>query len=537
MKSSIAWFCIAAAGFIGIAAGYFGNIASQSEDRSSHALWAMTEASHVAGLSKSSEQAGNHSLEPSEFAEAFANAITQQSELHRIHDLRLLASKFELANLPQILEVLRRFESDDTMVLRIFLSEIAARDPRRAIEEAQKLPKELKRTEAMEAVLSVWAKKDEKAALAWIETLDPEHRQYSLLGLAVAESEDHFGNAVATLRAAMSLPWEGDSRTMGVDRVFEKWAVTDPVAAVREARTLGDGNCRSVALTGIFNSLDDADPRTVMECYRLLDSHDRESYAKKAAGMIASQDPKAAMDFISSIQDPGTRYSAIDSVADHLLDTNRDAAMSLVATVPPEESMSLLDFLDDLCQHDPKVGLAECARRMDAFDPDDPVRKRFSEWVSSDFVIGNSGEGNPQPYAEFLAADSDPERSQWLSGVMADWAQRNTADALQWVNAQTDPQVRSRAIAGLAAGWAGHDATETAQWIGTLPAGPLHDAAIDLIHTISNRNQQMALLQKDWDELHRVQPAEAERWLSNATSLSAAERAALQAMVKKTPAE
>ena len=158
---------------------------------------------------------------------------------------------------------------------------------------------------------------------------------------------------------------------------------------------------------------------------------------------------------VSSIKDDSRRNDAIGSLANGLLSDHRDAAVTLIAQVPPEASVHLTDFLENWCREDPKAAFPECARRMDALSPGDPIRKDFADFFKNNFAGSNANDGDPLPIANFLVADANPDRTPWIEEVTRAWAQRDFAGAMQWMDAQNDPAVRERAIAGVAEGGPG----------------------------------------------------------------------------------
>ena len=475
-----------------------------------------------------------------------ANAITQKNHLHRIHDLLELAPKFDLANFPRLMEFQRNLGYEEReIVLRAFFSEVARKNPRAAAERAQEIEEGRERTETMKAVFGVWAKLDEKAALAWIESLEPETRQSCLFALVTVQVEQNFGNVTATMKSALSMYPKGIGMEVRLDNIFEKWMAIDPHSALREALSIGDPNGQSVAFRGVSAGLKKVDPQTVLASYRQLSLTDQEKTASIFARAVGQRNPQAAMEIVSTIKDSTIRYSTIERVAMDLLPDKRESAFAVAAMVPLSQStFALSGFFETLYHLDPKAGLAEYARRMDALDPSNPVRGTMA--ANFPMLFTGIDYEDPQPIAEYLAKDRDPDRSQCLSGIMYSWAGRDLPNATQWVNSLTDPEVRTYAIKGLAQGWARYGAADAMQWIESLPARSERDAAMEgctktifendpdeglrQIHqAISNGDQQMALLQKDWIAFHNGAREEAERWLQMSTTLSPAERAALQA--------
>jgi hypothetical protein len=552
MKVSLARSVVIIIGIAGFAAGYLANAPSPRIAPHSGMPSAPMDDNNRPEQHRRSGKAGQDNLTADEFIEAFANAATQQSLLHRTHDLQELASKFELAHLPRILQALRNLPEDDaSLVLRTFFSSVALKDPQAALEVTRKFPPKLNRVAAMEAVLQRWAHTDEKSALAWTETLDAKERQRCIFQIARAEIDEHFGNPQAILGSLLDSLTLRSANRAEVLGIFQVWSSRDVSAAYSEANAIHDPDLRNLALDAVMRGLQDAGPSAMLAWYRQLPDADRDRLTEDFTRTIAAQDLQAAKDLIASIKDDSRRYRAVGGIAEEILRDHQDSAGPLAALVPPEQSMAINEFLDYWCHLDPKAGLAECARRMDALDPGDPVRKRFESFFKNNYTINAANEKDPQPVAEFLAQDTNPERAQWFSRVLTAWAQRDAADALQWVNAQTDPSVRDRAISGLAEGWAWHGAADAAQWIQTLPAGSQRDAAVagyargtfsndpdgalGWIHTITDRDQQMDQLQKAWTNWRQFSPYEAQQWLDKSPNLSPTERTALKTLPNSRP--
>ncbi len=488
-------------------------------------------------------------LTASEFADAFGNAVTQPSRLHRVHDVLELAPSFDPANLPRLLESLRHVpEEDASLVLRTFLAAAAANNPLGVAEEARRNQLASTRLGAIKAILDVWARTDEAAAFLWVGQLESKVRRQCLFDLAATEIEEHFGHGPETMRTALAIRTENVWDTGDVDNAFDRWAASDPAAALSEALSISDPELRSTTLDAVIRGTELTDARAALAWFQKLPKAEQDRHVEAFAGVVAEKDPQAAIDLVSSIKDDSRRYGAIGALAWDLCSDHREAAVALIAAVPPEASEHLASFLENWCREDPKAALPECARRMDALSPDDPIRKEFADFFKNNFAGINANEGDPLPIANFLVADANPERIPWIEEVTRAWAQRDFAAARQWMDAQNDPAVRAHAVAGVAEGWAWHGAADAAKWIETLPAGSLHDAAIGgfarsafftdpdtavaWIRTIADPGQQMSQLQTSWQSWHDIQEDEAERWRDSAADLSDAERAALR-VVKK----
>ena len=107
---------------------------TEGRRRKRRAEWRQHRSAHLATKSLASSEADG-----CEFADAFGNAVTQPSRLHRVHDLQEVAASFDLANLPRLLQALRNLPDDDaSLFVRTFLAAAWANDPRAVAEAARK---------------------------------------------------------------------------------------------------------------------------------------------------------------------------------------------------------------------------------------------------------------------------------------------------------------------------------------------------------------------------------------------------------------
>ena len=271
---------------------------------------------------------------------------------------------------------------------RVFLRDLAKRDPTRAIRFAESAPTPRQRDEFVRAVLGGWAAADPLAAVRW--TLDNvrlgERRAAaeSLLEGAVVDPDaaievgkflcasdpllqsDH-GNALVSafagagrfdLAAEFAAAASGDFRAHWLSTAFGQWARYQPDAALAAAGELADPDVRAEALQGVITGWVGSDPAALVASARRFPAGEvRDIALREGLQQWVFLDPVAASAWMDR-RDPSRELdagAAALATTPALVSRRPEVAAGWAESItdPVLRSDTLLDFVRLWAETDP----------------------------------------------------------------------------------------------------------------------------------------------------------------------------------------
>lgn len=199
------------------------------------------------------------------------------------------------------------------------LRNLAQIDPEIAAQKAIALTEPQQRQEALREVVHAWAGGNEKAALAWAQTLSGADRVAALGALSSRIADTNPEEAVAIFSEfAASLPSEaasaGENKQVARS-LAHSLTENDPQQAIAWVQGLAEGPLRDEALAGVAAKWASYDARATSEWIAHLPAGEgRDAAAQELVGVIARDDPESAWQWALSIGDRVRRKQAASQV-------------------------------------------------------------------------------------------------------------------------------------------------------------------------------------------------------------------------------
>ncbi len=393
-------------------------------------------------------------------------------------------------------------------------SEWAIDDPARAAERLAKLPASIQAS-GVASIAKVWAGKDGPAALAWAQSLtDPNQKKLALAavagGLAAKDQE-------AALASLQSL--DPKTRRTGLASVFETLVDLDFDSALERASALSDPDERTAALN-IVSGGDGEDPfasyvarsRTADQLTKLIAKvpsgparegllyqlgnqlgsskggevesmlagyppEDRQTLQKGILRRLSEEDPSRALEFSQSLPsgqvDPYTERQILGNLAQK----DPDAALraALASTSEEARTKGVSHVFEQLAQSDPE----SASRRLTSLPAGSAEREGAltsltSQWASQDpeaardWVAGLKGVDQSRAIDALVPAmaDSNPKLAAETLGTYLNSSPVEVSDAL------------SSAAATIVSRWSQINPQATEAFVESLPAGKARDSAV-----------------------------------------------------------
>jgi hypothetical protein len=314
-----------------------------------------------------------------------------------------------------------------------------------------------------------------------------------------------------------------------------------PFVAAQYISAIQDETIRNTDIARVAYILGGKDPATTMDWLNQVATGD--VYSKAVTSMVASltkNDPADAALVLDKITDPGTLNKAIETLAGSWGNTNPQAALTWVQTLPTSDtavqSSALISIVASWSKNDPNAVAAYVQNSADpsVFLPVDPA------------LAQSLAASNPQAALAFAGSlPASEARNQALDNVLVSMAQSDFTTAwsdaaalpasdnpvgimtnLVGALASKDPAQAAGLIAQFPAGTAQDDVTSAVAatwikldpqaftvWLTSLPSGDVRDTAIaqlvsssqaaknpagvlEWVNTVSNPQTKAALVQQ-----------------------------------------
>jgi hypothetical protein len=184
--------------------------------------------------------------------------------------------------------------------------------------------------------------------------------------------------------------------------------------------------------------------RALTLAFALEKEIDRQSRIRDLLATWAIRDAEAALDWVSSMEDPAARRSARSTVCFALAENDPRQAVTLALThgADEEDDKGLLECLTmQWCEKECKT-VVEWAQAQ----PPGEWRERLLSRAS--FVLSKS---DPAVAAQIVSGlEPGTVQDEAAMAVLHQWALQDSAAALRWAGAFSEPILRERALAEIA---------------------------------------------------------------------------------------
>jgi len=420
------------------------------------------------------------------------------------------------------------------------VARLAQDSPADAMKRAESIADSTARASAVRQVLFVWAQRDPRAALEYVD------------GLPGAAKRDAFnsglwGQMVTTnpellLDRVDMLPAE---QRPGLEQMaLQSLAQRDPQAAIARLGEMPRGERRQQLLQSVARSFGEHDPAAALAWARSLQPPEPGVLVQVIAG-VSANDPMRAIDLAAEISSPMEQMQALQTA--YFSATARDPTLfapllerafalpnsgqkqaivsSLAASWAVRDPAKATEWLlgnasratpdvvtqvaSQYARVDP-ARAASYAQRMPSeargawvrgvagsYAQTDP--RGALDWVeqfrgSADYDEAAFAIVQPTAYLDPAGAarlvDSiarDDYRRSAAINVATNWASRDAAAAASWAAGQRDPQTRTTAVNGVAVAWASQDPAGAQAWVLSQPSGQGRDIALMALMSTSAR--------------------------------------------------
>lgn len=341
------------------------------------------------------------------------------------------------------------------------LARLAATDPRAAAEQAATLEPLGLRRRALQGVAAVWAETDPEAVAEYAADLrDPLARDNFEQALLTGRLRSDPVEAVAELQASGLMGRWNET----VYEALAGIAKRSPDAALEAAGSIGNEIHRRRALSAVFESIAEEDPRAAAS--RLGTVADRRAHphlgtvVARAYAAIAPDEALLWATRLDADGEEGILRAALAGVARR----DPDTALNAMGSIPSrhQRRKAFADIVESVAESDPALG----ASYLETAPP------------------------------KILSEDA-------VSGVARAWLVRDRAGAMSWLLAQQGPEFE-RALGEIGIHMAGEDPASAAKLIPRLPEEAQHQWIQAVARTYARRDADAAL---DFLRRYREHPA------------------------------
>ncbi len=310
--------------------------------------------------------------------------------------------------------------------MRRSLEAWASGSPEQAAKFAQNLPNGPLRQQGVAGVATRWVQDDPAAVLEWVETLGDKvlrrHAINNLMGELVAKQPE---KAFALLEAS-----EEDDRKRVVGSIASAMLRNDPIGALEWMATLEDLGELTRALGSMqeWNFADGTAERFIALLEK-LPAQQREEAGRHLIPRWASNDLKAASDWVASIDDPKEQNEYVRQMINQYSHDDPGAAVELIkrfgGTLANADS-----YIDKAFS-----GLA--ARDMElARAAVEEIANERTRTLAMQGVVRTWARNEPEAAADYVLTEfkAGPDRRRFLNSVTGEWAFRDGKGALAWAS-------------------------------------------------------------------------------------------------------
>ncbi len=346
-------------------------------------------------------------------------------------------------------------------------SQAAAADPEAALKKALAAPQSADSQRQILTALQELATQDPVRAVEYLEQtlVSPDSRRPREMIVATIAASD----------PDLALTWarEHDSSTdqSMLVGVLKQIAASDPQFALSEAQSLKNLQSRDRVISAVTMNLAGSDPEQAIQVLEQISNEQMKSAsASQIAAAWAQTDFDGALNWVSSLDD-STRRQTLRTIGQHLVRSDVDKAIDLLAQFPGDETRGLnVQVAQQLAQ---TRGTDAALAFVNRYKGD----AEYSHLLTG--IISMTASTDPVR-AMRMAEDIEDEQSRdkVFSNIVSRHAATNPQQALQWMNSISSPEGRSRAMSQVAMFWFSTDPSAASAWVDGLPRGGDRDDAI-----------------------------------------------------------
>jgi len=276
--------------------------------------------------------------------------------------------------------------------------------------------------EIVDKAAGAWARRDPKAALAWVRSLpDGATRGRCVAEIfstwATAEDADP-GEIYKTIA---SLPEH--HRPAAVNGLFSGWAQYDPAAAARFIDAIPPGGTKPTTVSPLLRAWASSDLDASVAWVRTMPPPIRdEALRGTSMDMALSGDVARAMTVAAEISDIAIRRDALGTVLEFGAVYQPQAAAAVLATIPDPGSKAFRQVADGFLRLDPVAGLAWAQTLPELYHE-----------------VPSAGNPLPKPFDHRLRADITRD-------MLLSYSRRDAEAATRWVEQAALPAATKDAL-------------------------------------------------------------------------------------------
>lgn len=351
-------------------------------------------------------------------------------------------------------------------------SQLAAKDPRAAIEAALQLPEGQSRNEALLSLTNSWGRMDPAAAAAWIGQLPPGATRNAALRAVMPQYAQT--NPEAALELAMSDLMPANDRTYIISQAMSIWAGKDQAAALAWANQLPEGNYRRSALLSIASKMAQDDPQAAIDfAMKEANGQTRTQMLSGVLQQWLTSDPYAGARWIQNNHDT-VQAATLQNLVTSLGNNSPEQALSMVSWLPEGQMQqsSYQSIASNWARNDPTAA-ESWLRSM----PEGAERDQFLRG----YVNGLASVNAVQASYQVERLPDGPVKNQLLQSVANQWARTDPDAAIDWLAQATPGNARDKALANAIQQWTYADSYAASSWVSGLPVGKTRDTVVQQI--------------------------------------------------------
>ncbi len=379
-----------------------------------------------------------------------------------------------------------RLRGDNNLAMTILVARLAQLDPQAALDWANTQLTGPAQREILAALFDAWSSTDPKAAFASMNSIQnvSERAQFESAAFKNMANRD----PQAALKILQSLPLSEQTHD-NFERLFTTWASNDPKTAAAAVLGLPLSRNRDFAIENVLQGWGEVDPRSALAWAAQLPGGVRADALSTAVGMLALQDPKAAIDYLNTVSNPNDRNNLMGVIASNWGKVNPTEALAWVDdnVTGQAHDKTVLSLLNQLSQTDP----AQAATLLDhlpAGMQDQGIAQIANNWAMQD-LKGAMGwvQGLPE------GANPNAAIKQLEVSLINTLTNADPAQAAAYVQTIQGNPLYGRLVEQVAANWVGSDPQAAMTWAQSLPMDQGgYNAVLQVITQYTNKDPQAA---------------------------------------------
>lgn len=340
-------------------------------------------------------------------------------------------------------------------------------DPEAALQEALAGNDGLGRQQKIQQALQLLAQIDPQKALEYLEQIPdaPFHRNVeAAAAMAMARTDPN--SALAWARNH-----DAHGNQAALVSVITQIAQDDPQLALAEAQTLSNREMRDNVYSGIANQLAINNPGEAARVLAMIeDPRSRQRSARHITSTWAQTDADAAIDWVMTLPDRD-QVAALRGVSEILVHNDVDAAIRILPRLPAESAEHLQQRIVQVLAQQRSIQAAQ------AYVDQQKGTERHSQLQA--IVLTTLAESNPTLALQMAGRVADSAaRDQLMATIIGRQAIANPQQALLSLGSLSSPEARANSMTQIAHAWYSSDSAAASSWIQSLPAGADKDRLV-----------------------------------------------------------